>query len=436
MLASKPLHCIRFFFFLSLLLLSQHCWASEALHIGHVTGIENEVITRTASGEKPLQLNDDVFFKQQILTQETGKVAITFRDGSSFEIAPKSVVILDEFIFNPAESFTEKTIRVLRGTFRYVSGMAMNGSKTDIKTPFGTAGIRGSLLVGNANGTLDLFVGNGRVTMATVNGKNQVVLTEGLGGIVDNDKATLTPEQKTAQLAEFFSQRNLWIQLTTHQSTPKERAEQAAADASANNLPIQAQQQAYQLALAAPPPVAYEIAPLPMFYSNITTNPKEIVSAFTNVLNVLYKEQSTAATLRVLEAAVRTDANDSTLVTSIVQSAVAANPRLAAAITQTAISVAPNLGVDITKAVEKTIHNLPVGDQSSQEMQNTVAAVYSAAITAQRENPATTNIQQVAITNVQSALNQGVITPNQAQALVTQLNAGNITPSLPISPNK
>ncbi len=433
MLISK--HHIRFFFFLCLLLLSQHTWASEALHIGHVTGLENEVLSRTAAGEKKLQLNDSVFFKQQILTQETGKVAITFRDGSSFEIAPESVVILDEFIFNPSESFSEKTIRVLKGAFRYVSGMAINGSKTDIKTPFGTAGIRGSLLVGNVNSTLDLFVGNGRVTITTANGKTEVTLTEGLGGTVNGDQAVLTTEQKTAQLVDFFSQSVLWSGLATHQSTPQERAAQAAADAKANGLSVEQQRQAYQTALSAPLPAEAEIAPLPPVYANITTDPQKIISAYKGILNDLYKEQSTVATLRVLEAAIRINPSNSTSISAIIEAAVAANPRLAAAITKTAIGIAPNLGSDITNAIEKGLKNSP-DTQSEQEKQNTLAAVYSATIAAQQDNPATTNNKQFEISNIQSALKQNTITPEQAAALEAQLNAGNTNPSLPVSPNQ
>lgn len=440
----------RIFVLFCLLLIVETTWASEPLHIGHVTGLENEVISRTAAGEKKLQLNEKIFFKQQILTQDKGKVELTFRDGSTFAIAPKSVVILDEFIFNPAENMSEKSVNVLKGSFRYISGFAIKNSKTEVKTPFGTAGIRGSLVVANANGSLDLFVGNGQVTITTVDGKSQATLTTGLGGSTSGGQAAQTQEERTAQIAAFFTQANFWVDLANNQSTPEERGMQAAENARGNGATLEEQKAAYNAAVDAPAPSQTEIEPLPPVYTNITTDPKEIIAAYNSILTTLYTEKSTAATLLIVEAAIRNNPADAAAITT---AAVAANPRLAAAITQTAVATAPNLGAAIAEAATKGLAESkkeePKKDDNSSEAekqeklaqekkaeQDATAAIFSATINAQQENPATTDIKKFEVSNVESALAQGKITESQAAALIVQINTGNTNQEVPISPSK
>lgn len=431
-----------------LLFLFKTTFATEPLHIGHITGLEGEVITRTAAGEKKLNLNDKVFFKQQIITKDQGKAIVTFRDGSTFEIAPNAVVILDEFIFNPTEGVSEKSVNVLKGTFRYISGLAVKNSKVEIKSPFGTAGIRGSLVVGNVvEGSLDLFVGHGQVSIKTVDGKSQVTLATGIGGIDLGNKAEIASKEKTAELAEYFRSPSLWIGLAANKSTLEERLYQANADAVANGKTLAEQIQAQMAAVAGDPPSKIETALLSPAYLCLPTDPKEIIAAYTGILNKLYEEASTKATLIIVEAAIRNNPEDAAIITQL---AVAANPRIAAAIAKAAADTAPGQGAAIAEAATKGLADAKKEDDKKEgeaekpkptiAEQNANAAIFSAVISSQRtENvikqdiPTTVNINQFAVSNVEAAVQQGIITPEQGVALIAQINAG--TPIKDVSPS-
>jgi len=192
--------------FCCLLLVIKAGWAVEPIHIGHVTSVENDVIARTAAGEHKLKIGEKLYFKEEILTKDKGKLEITFRDGSLFTIAPQSVVILDKFIFNPAENVSEKSVNVLKGTFRYISGMAIKNAKTEIKTPFGTAGVRGSAddFKVTEKG-MEVFVGDGQVDIKTKNGKVGKVRAGELG-TSSSSEVDLAPLEKTAESLGSFKE--------------------------------------------------------------------------------------------------------------------------------------------------------------------------------------------------------------------------------------
>lgn len=172
--------------------------AEEAIPIGFVTYVRNKAVISTATGERPVKLNDKVFLGEQIITEENSKVILTFRDKSTFEIAPLSNVVLDSFIFNPKEGILEKSVQILKGTFRYISGVVVKNSNTEIKTPLGTAGIRGSEVVIQVGANKVMFVVNeGTLTMTDLNGaKTTYHITEG-GILTPSGTQLATQEQKT-----------------------------------------------------------------------------------------------------------------------------------------------------------------------------------------------------------------------------------------------
>lgn len=223
-----------------LLLMATTAWAVDPMHIGHVTSIESDVMTRTTAGEKKLTLGEKLYFKQQISTKEKGKVGITFRDGSLFSIAPQSVIVLDKFIFNPAENVSEKSVSLLKGTFRYISGMALKGSKTEVKTPFGTAGVRGSADDFKVTDKgMEVFVGNGEVDIKTNNGKAGKVTAGQLATSSSTEVAKASDEKAEQEVNGFIN--SLGMPGASPATLSKAMLTE---DASANNTTRKKQEQA------------------------------------------------------------------------------------------------------------------------------------------------------------------------------------------------
>ena len=93
--------------------------------------------TRTLSG------GADVYSRETVRTGDTGQADLQFHDKSNLTVGPKSSVRLDKFVYDPNKSTGTVAIRATRGTFRFVTGSQGGGVNHQIKTPYGTLGVRG-----------------------------------------------------------------------------------------------------------------------------------------------------------------------------------------------------------------------------------------------------------------------------------------------------
>jgi len=148
---------------------------TPAAGIGRSTFVVNEVDGQAgATPPQHIAVNDDILFNEDITTGAAAKTIIEFRDGSTFEIGPDAVVRIDSFVFNPAESTSQKSLQVARGVFRYVSGYVAGDQETKIATPSGALAIRGSVASGIVDPELPnfIYVGEGNATFTNPAGNS------------------------------------------------------------------------------------------------------------------------------------------------------------------------------------------------------------------------------------------------------------------------
>lgn len=123
---------------------------AEEMRVGIAAAVQETVTGGLAQGgTHRLTVGEDLFLNERVITTADSSAVVEFRDRSTLEIGPNATVILDKSVYNPVESVSEKSITVVAGAFRFVSGVAAQKSETDIHTPVGTLGIRGSALFGN-----------------------------------------------------------------------------------------------------------------------------------------------------------------------------------------------------------------------------------------------------------------------------------------------
>jgi hypothetical protein len=133
--------------------------ADEPIEIGRSIFVVADVEGRLGDAPpKRIAINDDVAFQEDITTGDDAKTIIEFRDGSTFEVGPGSLVRIDSFVFNPDEGVSRKTMAVGRGVFRYISGYAAPQQDTQISTSNGTLAIRGSVASGIVEPDIPTFV--------------------------------------------------------------------------------------------------------------------------------------------------------------------------------------------------------------------------------------------------------------------------------------
>jgi hypothetical protein len=119
-----------------LVLQSTNSYGQEA--IGSATSVkpQAEANARTLSG------GSTVYSKELIHTGDAGVADLRFHDNGNLSVGPKSSVRLDKFVYDPSKSAGSVAVEATRGSFRFVSGSQSEGSY-QVKTPYGTLGIRG-----------------------------------------------------------------------------------------------------------------------------------------------------------------------------------------------------------------------------------------------------------------------------------------------------
>ena len=109
--------------------------------IGQATSVKPQA-EGTHGGKRTLAPGGNIYSKETVQTGETGQADLQFRDQSNLSVGPKSSVRLDKFVYDPNTSAGSVAIQATRGSFRFVTGSQGKGNY-QIKTPYGTLGVRG-----------------------------------------------------------------------------------------------------------------------------------------------------------------------------------------------------------------------------------------------------------------------------------------------------
>ena len=126
-------------FMLGGLLALQATAASAQEAIGKATSVRPQA--EGSHGSRTLSGGASVYSQETVRTGDSGQADLQFRDNSSLSVGSKSSVRLDKFVYDPNKSAGAVTIQATRGTFRFVTGS--QGGSYQIKSPYGTLGIRG-----------------------------------------------------------------------------------------------------------------------------------------------------------------------------------------------------------------------------------------------------------------------------------------------------
>jgi hypothetical protein len=114
--------------------------AQEA--IGKATSVKPQAEGTHSGGTRTLSGGTDVYSKETVRTGDSGQADLRFLDNSNLNVGPKSSVRLDKFVYDPNKSAGAVAIQATRGSFRFVTG-SQGGGSYQIKTPYGTLGVRG-----------------------------------------------------------------------------------------------------------------------------------------------------------------------------------------------------------------------------------------------------------------------------------------------------
>ena len=99
------------------------------------------------SNSRVLFVGSDIFRNESIKTGPDGTAHLMFADKSSLTIGPNSEVVIDKFVYQPDSQTGELALSASRGVLRFVGGALSKSGNVSVKTPVGTLGIRGGVMV-------------------------------------------------------------------------------------------------------------------------------------------------------------------------------------------------------------------------------------------------------------------------------------------------
>ena len=139
--------------------------AAEA--VGEAVLIKTAVTGSTG----PLAVNGPVHRDERIKTSSSGLGQFVFLDGTKLAVGWGSTVVIDKFVYDGSKSVKKLSIKVAKGTFRWISGNSKS-SAYEIITPAGTIGVRGTAFDVDIapDGTTAMVLLNGSARFCGANG--------------------------------------------------------------------------------------------------------------------------------------------------------------------------------------------------------------------------------------------------------------------------
>ena len=142
-----------FFMTLSLMLFTASALAG-GLPAGSIKTVQGEAFAERNGTTLPLEKGMKIFAEDLLVTGKDGSLGIVLRDNSIFSMGPDSSLSLNEFVFAPVEGKFSLLVRMIKGTFVYVSGVIAKLSPESIhmETPVGVVTVRGTRFAAKISG--------------------------------------------------------------------------------------------------------------------------------------------------------------------------------------------------------------------------------------------------------------------------------------------
>jgi hypothetical protein len=123
------------------------CGPTSAAEIGAAVVVVNHVTGALGPQKAPViwHAGIDVFQDEVVRSADDSAARIVFQDKTTLEIAPKSEIVLDKFVFDPDPSLSKVTVSIVSGVARFTTGNLPKDDYT-ILTPQASLSVRGTVL--------------------------------------------------------------------------------------------------------------------------------------------------------------------------------------------------------------------------------------------------------------------------------------------------
>jgi len=118
--------------------------------IGVAASVSGTVFSGAGKTRRTIRSGSDIFLNERIRTGKTGSLQIMLLDETVFTLGPDSDMVMDEFVYNPANNDGKVYANVAKGVFRFITGKIArkDPEKMNVKITAGNIGIRGTIVAG------------------------------------------------------------------------------------------------------------------------------------------------------------------------------------------------------------------------------------------------------------------------------------------------
>jgi hypothetical protein len=134
---------------LILLLLFPVMLQAEESPVGSIKTLGGDVLVLRGEQALPASIGMPVFQGDVIQTSSSGSVGVIFRDDSIISLGPESKLDITEYVFEPKDEKFSVLMKMIKGTFVYISGAIGKLSPNSIKleTPSSIIAVRGTKML-------------------------------------------------------------------------------------------------------------------------------------------------------------------------------------------------------------------------------------------------------------------------------------------------
>ena len=138
-------------------------------------GVTSAVNPASHAGGKTLAVGAAVIHNERITTDAEGSVQLLFLDRTTMVIGPNSDLVIDDFVYNPAQGTGHMAVTLSRGLMRFVGGQVAHQGGATVRMPTALAGVRGGTAQFSVEGdkNIAVFLGangnDGALTVAPCN---------------------------------------------------------------------------------------------------------------------------------------------------------------------------------------------------------------------------------------------------------------------------
>jgi hypothetical protein len=130
----------------SILLLCHAAMAASEGDIARINTVKGAASIERQAEAIPAKAGQRIYQGDTLKTGADGSLGVIFKDNTILSLGPESTIVIDEFLFNPAEDKLSFVTRLIRGTAACLTGVIAKLAPQAVRfeTPVARVGLRGT----------------------------------------------------------------------------------------------------------------------------------------------------------------------------------------------------------------------------------------------------------------------------------------------------